>query len=102
MGYLFGVSDSTVSRIIQRVLPILEQSGRDTMWMPDPGRKRRRKLDQLRQDTPRLAAVIDSFEQKVQRPQDPNDRDRCANTIDLKQTAPTTAKDGIINDKPTR
>jgi len=76
LGYLFGVSDSTVSRIIQRVLPILEQAGRDTMRMPDPGRKRRRSLDQLLQDTPELAVVIDSFEQKVQRPKDPNDRDR--------------------------
>lgn len=75
LGYLFGVSDSTVSRVIQRVLPILEQSGRDTMRMPDPGRKRRRSLDQLLQDTPELAVVIDSFEQKVQRPKDPDDRD---------------------------
>jgi hypothetical protein len=74
-GYLFGVSDSTVSRIIQRVLPILEQAGRDTMRMPDPGRKRRRSLDQLLQDTPELAVVIDSFEQKIQRPKDPDDRD---------------------------
>jgi hypothetical protein len=75
LGYLFGVSDSTVSRIIQRVLPVLEQAGRDTMRMPDPGRKRRRSLDQLLSDTPELAVVIDSFEQKVQRPKDPDERD---------------------------
>lgn len=75
LGYLFGVSDSTVSRIIPRVLPVLEQAGRDTMRMPDPGRKRRRSLDQLLSDTPELAVVIDSFEQKIQRPQDPNERD---------------------------
>lgn len=75
LGYLFGVSDSTVSRIIQRVLPILEQAGRDTMRLPDPGRKRRCSLDQLLQDTPELAVVIDSFEQKIQRPKDPDDRD---------------------------
>lgn len=75
LGYLFGVSDSTVSRIIARVLPRLEQAGRDTMRMPDPGRKRRRSLDQLLRDTPELALVIDSFEQKVQRPKDPNERD---------------------------
>jgi hypothetical protein len=75
LGYLFGVSDSTVSRIIQRVLPLLEQAGRDTMRMPDPGRKRRRSLDDLLSDTPELAVVIDSFEQKVQRPKDPDDRD---------------------------
>ena len=75
LGYLFGVSDSTVSRIISRTLPILEQAGRDTMRMPDPGRKRRRSLDQLLSDTPELVVVIDSFEQKVQRPKDPNERD---------------------------
>jgi hypothetical protein len=76
LGYLFGVSDSTVSRIIHRVLPLLEQSGRDTMRMPDPGRKRRRGLDELLRDTPDLAVVIDSFEQKVQRPKNPDERDR--------------------------
>ena len=45
LAYLFGVSDSTVSRVIERVLPLLEQAGRATMRMPDPGRKRRRQLD---------------------------------------------------------
>jgi len=75
LGYLFGVSDSTVSRIIQRVLPLLEQSGRDRMRMPDPGRKRRRSLDELLRETPNLAVVIDSFEQKVQSPKNPDERD---------------------------
>lgn len=75
LGYLFGVSDSTVSRIIQRVLPLLEQAGRDTMRLPDPGRKRRRSLDELLKDTPELAVVVDSFEQKVQRPKAKAERD---------------------------
>jgi len=75
LGYLFGVSDSTVSRLIQRVLPVLEQAGRDTMRMPDPGKKRRRTLDSLLQDTPELAVVIDTFEQRVQRPRDPDEAD---------------------------
>lgn len=74
LGYLFGVSDSTVSRIIHRVLPVLEQGGRDTMRMPDPGRKRRKQLDNLLTDIPELAVVIDSFEQKVQRPRDPDEQ----------------------------
>jgi len=72
LGYLFGVSDSTVSRIIHRVLPVLEQAGQDTMRMPDPGRKRRKHLDDLLADMPELAVVIDSFEQRVQRPRDPD------------------------------
>lgn len=70
LAYLFGVSDSTVSRTISRMLPLLEASGRDTMRMPDPGKKRRRSLDVLLADTPELAAVIDTFEQRVQRPPD--------------------------------
>jgi hypothetical protein len=69
LAYLFGVSESSVSRILNRVLPLLAQSGRDTMRLPDPGRKRRRELDELLQATPGLTVVIDSFEQRVQRPQ---------------------------------
>lgn len=76
LGYLFGVSDTTVWRVIQRVLPVLEQAGRDTMRMPDPGKKRRRTLDTLLQETPGLAVVIDTFEQRVQRPRTKDEADR--------------------------
>jgi hypothetical protein len=68
LGYLFGVSDSTVSRLIERVLPILEHSGRDGMRLPDPGKKRRRQLPDLLKDIPELTVIVDSFEQRVQRP----------------------------------
>ena len=70
LGFLFGVSDSTVSRIIARILPLLEASGKDTMRLPDPGRKRRKSLDILLEETPELAIIIDSFEQRVQRPRE--------------------------------
>lgn len=70
LGYLFGVSDSTVSRYVSRMVPLLAASGRDTMKMPDPGRKRRRQLDDLLRETPDLAVIIDSFEQRVQRPKE--------------------------------
>ena len=75
LGYLFGVSDSTVSRTIARVLPLLADTGHDQMRMPDPGRKRRRSLDQLLKDTPGLAVVVDSFEQRVQRPRSRTEAD---------------------------
>ncbi len=74
LGYLFGVSDSSVSRYVHRVVPVLEQAGRDIMRMPDPGRKRRKHLDQLLSDIPELVGVIDRFEQKVQRPSDPDEQ----------------------------
>jgi hypothetical protein len=68
LGFLFGVSDSTALRAIARCLPLLERSGRDTMRMPDPGRGRRKRLPQLLAETPELAVIIDTFEQRVQRP----------------------------------
>jgi DDE superfamily endonuclease/Helix-turn-helix of DDE superfamily endonuclease len=71
LAYLFGVSDSTVSRLIERVLPLLEQAGRDTMRLPDPGKRRRRQLSDLLKELPELMVIVDSFEQRVQRP--PND-----------------------------
>jgi DDE superfamily endonuclease/Helix-turn-helix of DDE superfamily endonuclease len=68
LGYFFGVSDSTASRAIARWLPLLEQAGRDTMRLPDPGRKHRREADALLADQPDLVVLVDTFEQPVQRP----------------------------------
>jgi hypothetical protein len=70
LGFLFGVSDSTASRILARVVPLLAAAGRDTMRLPDPGRKHRKELDLLLHETPELAVIIDSFEQRVQRPRE--------------------------------
>jgi DDE superfamily endonuclease/Helix-turn-helix of DDE superfamily endonuclease len=75
LGFFFGVSQPTVGRYIERMLPILEQAGRDTMRGHDPGRKRRRSLAALLKDVPDLARVVDSFEQRVQRPKAVADRD---------------------------
>jgi hypothetical protein len=68
LGFLFGVSDSTASRVRTRCVPVLERAGKDTMRMPDPGAARRKRLPALLKDTPGLAVVIDSFEQRTQRP----------------------------------
>src|SRR6188474_3790492 len=76
LGFLFGVSDSTVSRVVNRLVPLLEASGKDTMRLPDPGRKHRKELDTLLKDTPELAVIIDTFEQKVQRCKDPKQADK--------------------------
>jgi DDE superfamily endonuclease len=70
LGYLFGVSDSTASRILARMVPLLSAAGKDTMRLPDPGRKRRKTLPILLAETPELAVIIDSFEQRVQRSKD--------------------------------
>ena len=68
LGFLFGVSDSTAKRAVDRCLPLLEASGQDTMRLPDPGRGKRKDLPTLLKETPTLAVVIDTFEQPIQRP----------------------------------
>ena len=79
LGFLFGVSHPTVLRTIARVLPILEQAGRDTMRLPghgERGRRSRRDLPDLLAAIPELAVIVDSFEQRVQRPRDQEEADR--------------------------
>jgi len=76
LGFLFGVSGVTVGRIVGRWLPVLEAAGRDTLRLPDPGRKRRLSLEALLADTPELAVIVDTFEQRVQRPPLRADADR--------------------------
>jgi len=68
LGYLFGASDSTALRAVRRCLPVLERAGKDTMRLPDPGRGKRRDLPALLTGTPELAVIVDTFEQRTQRP----------------------------------
>ena len=79
LGFLFGVSHPTVLRAIALVLPILEQAGRDTMRLPghgERGRRSRRDLPDLLAALPDLAVIVDTFEQRVQRPRDRDEADR--------------------------
>ena len=78
LGYLFGVSTGAVERTLPRLLPVLEQLGQASMdralaAVDDPARRLRRRsrrqLDDVLRDVPELAVVIDTFEQRVQRPQ---------------------------------
>lgn len=75
LGFLFGVSDTIAGRVIQRLLPLLEASGRDTMRLPDPGKKHRRELQQLLAELPELYVLVDTFEQRVQRPRQRTEAD---------------------------
>jgi hypothetical protein len=68
LGYLFGVSDSTALRAVRRCLPVLERAGKDTMRLPDPGKGHRRDLPALLKQTPALAVIVDTFEQRTHRP----------------------------------
>lgn len=85
LGYLFGVSHGTVERILPRVLPLLEQDGQAQLAaarvaLHDPARRLRRRsrrqLADVLTDVPELVVVLDTFEQRVQRPQGRHDDGR--------------------------
>jgi len=82
LGYFFGVSDTTALRAIRRVLPVLEAAGRATMRTPPPSRRQRYGVVETLRAFPELAdlddeaRVVDSFEQRVQRPTDQQEADR--------------------------
>ena len=71
-------------RTLRRILPLLEAAGRDTLRPPwSRSRQRGRSLEEVLQDVPELAVIIDSFEQAVQRPKRP--------TKDTKEKKPPDA-----------
>ena len=69
LGYLFGVSQSTVSRNLTRMLPVLQQLAVAHLHEP-PSTGGQRSLTQLRQAQPDLFAILDVTEQSVQCPHD--------------------------------
>ena len=77
LGYLFGVSESTALRTVAQLLPLLEAAGRTSMRRPQTAAasdqqpmagKRARALEEILREVPELAIIVDSFEQRVQRP----------------------------------
>jgi DDE superfamily endonuclease/Helix-turn-helix of DDE superfamily endonuclease len=71
LGLLFGISQETAVRTVPRVLPILEAAGLASMRGRDPGKYRRPDLDDLLRETPEVAVIVDTFEQRIERPTDP-------------------------------
>ena len=104
LGYLFGVEETTALRTVRRVVPVLERLGLDTMRRPDPGRGKRATLDELLRETPALAVVIDTYEQRVQRHKERGEADRWysgkkkAHTI--KTQVAVDERDGRVVDIP--
>jgi hypothetical protein len=67
LGYLFGVSQSTASRTITRLLPVLAAVEQTEI---DPPTGRRRTLGEWVRDEPDLLAIFDATEQSVNKPKD--------------------------------
>jgi len=67
VGYLFGVSQSTASRNLTRLLPVLEALAQETFHWPTPKRGRR-SLRELQHAESDLLAILDATEQSVNKP----------------------------------
>ena len=76
LGSLFGLGETAALRTVQRWAPLLAADARRGFRLPAPGKRSRRGLDALLADTPALALVIDSFEQRMQRPQERQETDQ--------------------------
>ena len=104
LGFLFGISQETAVRTVARVLPTLEAAGLDTMCRPDRGRGHRPHRAALLADTPEVAVIVDSFEQRVRRPQDRAEADTYSSgkkkQHTLKSQVAVDERDGRIVDIP--
>jgi hypothetical protein len=104
LGYLFGVEETTALRTVRRVVPALEALGLDTMRLPDPGRGKRVTLDVLLRETPGLAILVDTYEQRVQRHKERDAADRWYSGKKKAHTVKTQVavdeRDGRIVDVP--
>ncbi len=104
LGYLFGVEETTALRTVRRVVPALERLGLDTMRLPDPGRGKRPQLDALLRETPGLAVLVETYEQRVQRHKEREEADRWYSgkqkTHTVKTQVGVDERDGRIVDIP--
>lgn len=77
LGYLYGVSDSSAYRVVQRCLPLLEEAGRSEIQKSQAhaGRKRGYDLAAIFDQVPGLAVIVDAFEQAIEKPGDRDEAD---------------------------
>lgn len=69
MGFFFGVDKSTVSRNGRRLLKVLRALGDESLGWPDPPRRGEGKsVEQVLREYPDLLAIVDTTEQRIQRP----------------------------------
>lgn len=98
MGYLFGVNQSTVSRNITRILPVLQRRAQASLQPRQP-KGGRRSFSEFKQAQPDLFAIFDATEQSVNRPQDDEQARRHFSGKQRRPTCKTTLhvnEEGLI------
>jgi IS5 family transposase len=77
MGFFFGVDKSTVSRNNRRLLKVLRALGEETLGWPEPPKRGEGKnVEQALREYPDLLAIVDTTEQRIQRPGDDDEQKR--------------------------
>ena len=77
MGFFFDVDKSTVSRNCRRMLKVLRALGEETLGWPEPPKRGEGKsVEQALREYPDLLAIVDTTEQRIQRPGDNDDQKR--------------------------
>jgi IS5 family transposase len=75
LGFFFGVDKATVSRNCRRLLRVLRALGDETLGWPEPPKRGEGKgVEEALREYPDLLAIVDTTEQRVQRPSDDNDQ----------------------------
>jgi hypothetical protein len=75
MGFFFGVDKSTVSRNCRSLLKVLRMLGEETLGWPEPPKRGEGKsVEEALCEYPDLLAVIDTTEQRIQRPGNDDDQ----------------------------
>jgi len=104
LGFLFGLERTSIGDTRARIVPLLAALGLDTMRLPDPGKKHRLPLDDLLRETPELAVLVDTYEQRVQRHKVREEADRWYSGKQKAHTVKTQVavdeRDGRIVDVP--
>lgn len=77
MGFFFGVDKATVSRNCRRLLKVLRMLGEETLGWPEPPKRGEGKsIEEALRAYPDLLAIVDTTEQRVQRPGNDDDQRR--------------------------
>jgi hypothetical protein len=75
MGFFFGVDKSTVSRNCRSLLKVLRMLGEETLGWPEPPKRGEGKsVEETLREYPDLLAIIDTTEQRIQRPGNEDDQ----------------------------
>jgi len=97
LGFFFGLDKSNVSRNCRRLLGVLRLLGDETLGWPEPPKRGEGKsVEEALREYPDLLAIVDTTEQRVQRP---GDKERQRQHYSGKKKAHTRKTGIVVNER---